>query len=125
MMLDGEWRVAFLKNEHPELKYATAPMPVADGHPELYGGGAVNGTIIGIPKGGKHRDQAWELVKYLTTNDHALAKFSNGIRNVPSTVSSSKSPELIPDKQLRDVPEDLHQPALADDADHADRRSTT
>jgi multiple sugar transport system substrate-binding protein len=100
MMLDGEWRVAFIKNEHPELKYATAPMPVADGHPELYGAGAVNGTIIGIPKGGKHRDQAWDLVKYLTTNDHALAKFSNGIRNVPSTVSSARSPELIPDKKF-------------------------
>src|SRR5207247_5683481 len=36
----------------------------------------------------------------LTTNDHALAKFSNGIRNVPSTVSSSKSKELIPDKNF-------------------------
>jgi multiple sugar transport system substrate-binding protein len=101
MMLDGEWRVAFLKNEHPELQYGTAPMPVADGKPQLYGGGAVNGTIIGIPKGGKHRDAAWALVKYLTTNDHALAKFSNGIRNVPSTVSSARSPELIPDKHFR------------------------
>ena len=30
MMLDGEWRVAFIANEHPELQYATAPMPVAD-----------------------------------------------------------------------------------------------
>lgn len=100
MMLDGEWRVAFIKNEHPELQYGTAPMPVDDAHPELYGAGAVNGTIIGIPKGGKNRDQAWALVKYLTTNDHALAKFSNGIRNVPSTVSSSKSPELIPDKHF-------------------------
>ena len=74
MMLDGEWRVAFIKNEHPELQYGTAPMPVADGHPELYGAGAVNGTIIGIPKGGKDRDQSWELVKYLTMNDHALAQ---------------------------------------------------
>ena len=100
MMLDGEWRVAFLKNEHPELQYATAPMPVADGHPELYGSGAVNGTIIGIPKGGKDRDQSWELVKYLTMNDHALAKFSNGIRNVPSTVSSARSKELLPDKNF-------------------------
>jgi multiple sugar transport system substrate-binding protein len=101
MMLDGEWRVAFLKNEHPELQYGTAPMPVADNHPELYGAGAVNGTIIGIPKGGGHRNEAWALVKYLTTNDHALAKFSNGIRNVPSTVSSGKSKELIPDPHFQ------------------------
>ena len=122
MMLDGEWRVAFIKNEHPELQYGTAPMPVADGRPELYGAGAVNGTIIGIPKGGKHRDQAWDLVKYLTTNDHALAKFSNGIRNVPSTVSSCEVQGADPRQELRDVPQDLRQPALADDADHADRR---
>ena len=39
MMLDGEWRVAFIKNEHPELQYGTAPMPVDDGKPQLYGGG--------------------------------------------------------------------------------------
>jgi len=89
MMLDGEWRVAFLKNEHPGLAYGTAPMPVDDAQPSRYGGGNVNGTIIGIPKGGGNRDEAWKLVKYLTTNDHALAKFSNGIRNVPSTRTSA------------------------------------
>ena len=101
MMLDGEWRVAFIQHEHPNLNYATAPMPVDDAHPELYGSGYVNGTIIGMPKSGKHRDEAWDLVKYLTTNDHALARFSNAIRNVPSTASSSKSPELTPDAHFK------------------------
>ncbi len=100
MMLDGEWRVSFIKHEHPELQYGTAPMPVDDTKPNLYGSGYINGTIIGIPKNGKNRDAAWDLVKYLTTNDHALARFSNGIRNVPSTKSSSVSPELIPDKNF-------------------------
>ena len=95
MMMDGEWRVAFIQAEHPELQYGTAPMPVFK--PNLYGSGYINGTIIGIPKNGKNRDEAWKLVKYLTTNDHALAEFSNGIRNVPSTVSSTKSKELKPD----------------------------
>jgi multiple sugar transport system substrate-binding protein len=101
MMLDGEWRVAFIQHEHPALNYGTAPMPVDDAHPELYGGGYVNGTIIGMPKTGKHRDEAWDLVKYLTTDDHALATFSNAIRNVPSTASSSKSPELTPDAHFK------------------------
>jgi multiple sugar transport system substrate-binding protein len=95
MMMDGEWRVAFIAAEHPDLPYATAPMPAMS--PSLYGSGYINGTIIGIPKNGKNRDQAWDLVKYLTTNNHALATFSNGIRNVPSTVSSTKSKELKPD----------------------------
>jgi multiple sugar transport system substrate-binding protein len=97
MQEDGEWRVAFIDREHPDLKYGTAPMPVDDTHPELYGSAMVNGTIIGIPKGVPHPDEAWKLVKYLTTNTHALAKLSNGLRNVPTTTQSLHSPELKPD----------------------------
>jgi multiple sugar transport system substrate-binding protein len=97
MNLDGEWRVAFIHNEHPTMEYGTAPMPVDDAHPELYGSGYINGTIIGIPKNGHNVDKAWDLVKWLTTNTHALAQFSNDIRNVPSTPASTHSKELIPD----------------------------
>ena len=50
MHMDGEWRVAFLKREHPELKYGTAPFPVADDKADLYGAGYTTGSIIGIPK---------------------------------------------------------------------------
>jgi multiple sugar transport system substrate-binding protein len=97
MNLDGEWRVAFIQHEAPSLDYGTAPMPVDDAHPELYGSGYINGTIIGIPKGGHHQDQAWALVKYLTTNSHFLAQFSNDIRNVPTTKASLTSKEIKPD----------------------------
>jgi multiple sugar transport system substrate-binding protein len=97
MNFDGEWRVAFIHNEHPELDYGTAPMPVDDGHPELYGSGYINGTIIGIPRGVKHEPEAWALVKYLTTADHPLAVLSNGLRNVPTTSSSLHSKEITPD----------------------------
>ena len=97
MNFDGEWRVAFIQAEHPNLNYATAPMPVDDAHPELYGQGYINGTIVGIPKGGKNQAAAWDLVKYLTTNSHALAELSNGLRNVPTTTASGKSPEIKPD----------------------------
>ena len=95
--LDGEWRVAFIADEHPSLKYGTAPMPVDSAHQDLYGSGYINGTIIGIPRGVKHKSQAWDLVKYLTTNSHALAILSNGLRNVPTTRTSLKSPEIKPD----------------------------
>jgi multiple sugar transport system substrate-binding protein len=100
MNFDGEWRVAFIQHEHPNLDYGTAPMPVDDAHPELYGSGYINGTIIGIPRGAKHLDQSWALVKYLTTNNHFLAQFSNLIRNVPTTKASLDSPEIKPDKHF-------------------------
>ena len=96
MHLDGEWRVAFIKREHPELKYGTAPFPVADDKADLYGAGYTTGSIIGIPKTSKHKDQAWLLVKYLGTDPTALAELSNGIQNVPTTSASLKSPDLKP-----------------------------
>jgi multiple sugar transport system substrate-binding protein len=101
MAIDGEYRTAFIKAEHPDLDYGTAPMPVADSHPELYGAGYVTGNIIGIPKSSKHKDAAWELVKYLTTDQHALAVLSNGLRNVPTTTASLKSGELTPDPKFK------------------------
>jgi multiple sugar transport system substrate-binding protein len=97
MMIDGEWRVAFLAADHKSVQYGTAPMPVDPSKKSLYGAGYINGTIIGIPRNGDNREEAWKLVKYLTTNTHALAKFSNGIRNVPSTAAAARSKELKPD----------------------------
>ena len=101
MNIDGEWRVAFIQARASEAKYGTAPLPVDDAHPELYGSGYINGTIIGIPKNGKHEKEAWDLVKYLTTNTHALAQLSNGLRNVPSTSASLQSKELSPTRTSR------------------------
>jgi multiple sugar transport system substrate-binding protein len=100
MAIDGEWRVAFIAAEAPDLNYGTAPVPVADDRPELYGSGYINGTIIGIPHNSPNPDLGWELLKYLTTDDHALAQLSNGLRNVPSTLSSLESPELTPDENF-------------------------
>ncbi len=94
MNLDGEWRVAFIKAEHPELQYGTAPLPVDDRHPELYGSSVLNGSIAGIPRNAPHKDQAWQLLRYLTTSSHALAQMANGLGNVPTTTASLHSPEL-------------------------------
>ena len=74
---------------------------------------------------GKNRDEAWKLVKYLTTNDHALAKFSNGIRNVPSTRELDEVAGAQAGRELRHVPEAVHEPEVDDDPDHPDRCRTT
>jgi len=100
MCLDGEWRVAFIAVEAEELDYGTAPLPVDDERPELYGSGYINGSVIGIPLNARHREAAWTLVKYLATDEAALAKLSNGLRNVPSTRASLHSPALVPDDRF-------------------------
>jgi multiple sugar transport system substrate-binding protein len=100
MNVDGEWRTAFIADEAPKLNYGTAPVPVDDAHPELYGGGYTTGNIAGIPKRAQHPEQAWALLKFLATDDKAMVLLSNGLRNVPTTSSSAKSPGLKPDPKF-------------------------
>src|SRR5215217_8438462 len=100
MNVDGEWRTAFIADEAPNLNYGTAPVPVDDDRPELYGGGYTTGNIAGIPKRAQHPEQGWALLKYLATDDKAMVLLSNGLRNVPTTVSSAKSPDLKPDPKF-------------------------
>ncbi|HEX5823458.1 MAG TPA: extracellular solute-binding protein [Candidatus Limnocylindrales bacterium] len=100
MCLDGEWRVAFIAIEAEELDYGTAPLPVDETRPELYGSGYINGSVIGIPLNARHREAAWTLVKFLATDEAALAKLSNGLRNVPSTRTSLRSAALVPDDRF-------------------------
>ena len=88
MCLDGEWRLAFIAGSGSAVDFGTAPLPVDDGHPELYGSGFINGTIVGMPANAPHPDEGWQLVRYLTTDDAALSKLASGLRNIPSTQSS-------------------------------------
>jgi len=99
MNLDGEYRVAFVDAEHPELKYGTAPLPTSK--PSLYGSGFVIGTIMAIPKGSHDPDEAWLLEKYLATNTKALTGLSLGLKNVPSTLPSLRVPAVRKDPHFR------------------------
>ncbi|MCT9932273.1 ABC transporter substrate-binding protein [Planotetraspora sp. A-T 1434] len=101
MAMDGEYRTAFITAEAPDLDYATAPFPVADNKPDLYGGGYTTGTIIGIPKGAKNAGAAWELVKYMSTDTGALQGLAQGLKNVPSTVPSLQDPTLQQDEHFK------------------------
>jgi multiple sugar transport system substrate-binding protein len=94
MHLDGEWRLAFLASTGSNVRFAAAPLPVDDLHPELYGSGFISGTIIGIRAGAGQQDESWQLIKYLATDDSALVKLSNGLRNIPSTRTALRSPDL-------------------------------
>jgi len=99
MNLDGEWRTAFVKADAPKIVYGTAPHPVSK--PSLYGSGFVIGSIMGIPKGADHEDEAWLLLKYLSADSKAVTNLSLGLRNVPSTLPTLKNPVLRKDKQFK------------------------
>ncbi|HCU51588.1 MAG TPA: ABC transporter substrate-binding protein, partial [Micromonosporaceae bacterium] len=94
MMVDGEWRTSFIKNNGNKVEYGTAPMPAADSRTDLYGAGAIGGNIIGVPKGAKHAEAGWKLVKFLSTDTAALVSFADALHNVPTTLAALKSPDL-------------------------------
>ncbi|MET0725707.1 MAG: extracellular solute-binding protein [Leifsonia sp.] len=101
MNLDGEYRTAFIANDAPDLDYGTAPVPVLDGHEDLYGGGYITGNIAGISKGSKNPELAWALMKYLTTDTDAIVKLANGLKNAPTTTDALNSPDLEVDANFQ------------------------
>jgi multiple sugar transport system substrate-binding protein len=94
MMWDGEWRTSFIADEAPKLNYGTVPFPTADDKTDLLGAQRVGGTVVGIPDGSKHPDEAWDLIKFLSMDDDYLVPMANAVGNVPTTKSSASSPDL-------------------------------
>ncbi|BCJ53687.1 sugar ABC transporter substrate-binding protein [Actinoplanes sp. NBRC 14428] len=99
MNVDAEYRLAFVKDQAPTLKYGVAPIPASD--PAHYGGGYVTGNIVGISKNAKNPEAAWELIKYLTTNDATIVKLANSLKNIPTTTKSFTDPALAADPDFK------------------------
>ncbi|GAB1643445.1 ABC transporter substrate-binding protein [Krasilnikovia sp. MM14-A1259] len=97
--IDAEYRLAFLKDQAPKLSYGVAPLPTTD--PARYGAGYVTGNILGIAKNAKNPEAAWELIKYLTTNDKTIVKLANSLRNIPTTTAAAADPALQMDPAFK------------------------
>jgi multiple sugar transport system substrate-binding protein len=101
MIFDGEWRSSFIKNDKAKINYDTAPFPTADNQTQLYGSGQVGGTVIGIPRTAAHPNEAWALVKFLTTNTKSVETLAELLSNVPTTYASLKDPKLTSDPHFK------------------------
>ncbi|MEV6243870.1 ABC transporter substrate-binding protein [Lentzea sp. NPDC051838] len=99
IMMDGEYRTAFLKAQAPQIKFGTAPFPTWK--PADYGTAFTTGTIMGIPKGAKNPGAAWELIKHLTFDTDTIVDLSNAIKNVPSTKAAMDDKRLEVDEQFK------------------------
>lgn len=101
MMLDGEWRTAFIKDQAPKLDYATAPFPTGDKNTDMYGGGYSSGTTIGLAKTAKDPDLAFKLIQYLTTDTSVMVTLANELGNVPTTHDGLASKDLSVPEQFK------------------------
>jgi multiple sugar transport system substrate-binding protein len=101
LLYDGEWRGSFIANDKSKVDFGTAPFPVADDRPELYGSGKVGGTVVGISKTAEHPSEAWLLVKFLTMDTKAVETLAKLLGNVPTTYESLKDPKLANDQLFK------------------------
>ncbi|MEV6929811.1 ABC transporter substrate-binding protein [Dactylosporangium sp. NPDC051485] len=99
MAIDGEYRIAFAKDQAPGLDFGVAPMPASTS--DRYGAGYVTGNVIGISKTAKNPEAAWELIRYLTTDTKAIVKLANSLKNIPTTKDALASPDLKLDGEFK------------------------
>lgn len=101
MLMDGEWRTAFIKSDGVKVNYATAPFPAMDDQPQQFGAGQIGGDVFGMPSGAAHPAEAWLLIKYLATDTAANTKLAEVLGNVPTTFDALKDPVLNKDPHFR------------------------
>ncbi|WP_229799256.1 ABC transporter substrate-binding protein [Couchioplanes azureus] len=97
--IDAEYRLAFVRDQAPGLRYGVAPIPTTD--PARYGAGYVTGNIVGISKNARNPEAAWELIKFLTTDDKTIVKLSNALKNIPTTAGATRDPGLQVEPEFR------------------------
>lgn len=110
MILDGEWRGAFVQADGSDIDYGTAPFPVPDDMTDSYGMGEIGGTVAGIPRDAANADVAWLVLQYLTTDVQTLNTLAEQLQNVPTTFESLKTTSLRKDEKFKPFMETFENP---------------
>jgi ABC-type glycerol-3-phosphate transport system substrate-binding protein len=67
MVLQGVWMHNFIEKYAPGLEWSAAPFPYPADHPELAGTTAADADVLVIPKDSPHPEEAFEFIRYVTT----------------------------------------------------------
>ena len=77
MVLQGVWMHNFIDKYAPGLQWTAAPFPYPSGHPELANTTSADADVLVIPKDSAHPAEAFQFIRYLTTQP-ALEKLCLG-----------------------------------------------
>jgi multiple sugar transport system substrate-binding protein len=91
MVFDGPWALAYIEANVPGLagSIGVAPFPAPAADPQNTGTSFIDTNPQVIPRGAAHPQQAFEFIKWLTTDPQLASSFANLVANLP---------------QLKDVP---------------------
>lgn len=97
MVIEGPWLIQYLKKTFPDIDYATAEVPLVNAQK-----GTMAYTVAYVMnKDSKHKQQAWELISYLTGKEGMKAWTSTGIalptrKSVATALGYDKNPLYAP-----------------------------
>jgi multiple sugar transport system substrate-binding protein len=80
MELNGNWMLGSFAKYAPDLKYGMATPPAPAGKESLTW---VSGWCCGLPRGGKHVPEAWELLKYVC-GEEGQTIYCNVVATLPT-----------------------------------------
>lgn len=96
----GSWAVLDLKRYAPNVQYGIAMLPTGpDGAPPH--ASWVSGWTVAIPKGAKHKEAAFEFIKWLTTSDEATTIEGTTFGLFPGYKQSPYYDQVRQDPQLK------------------------
>ncbi len=85
MVFDGPWSIAFIEANVPHLasSIAVAPFPAPAADPQNTGTSFIDTNPQIIPRGSAHPQQAFDFIKWLSTNSQLASSFANLVANLP------------------------------------------
>lgn len=96
MTIDGEWQSASIAKEAPKLLWGAASIPAASA--DLQDAGQTYNSMLYIPANSKHKAEAAEFIKYLTS-PKAMTAFTVALGNLPARKSllTSSAYDALPE----------------------------
>jgi ABC-type glycerol-3-phosphate transport system substrate-binding protein len=87
MVLQGVWMANFIRFHNPHLQWGCGPMPAGfdtQGQPVTI----AEADVISIPKGCKHPEEAWEVIKFLNSREGQEYVCGRAVNTVTGKVNS-------------------------------------
>lgn len=107
MELNGSWNIGTwkaTKNKKFELGAAPPPRPMGlEKEPKSWAGG----FALCLPRGSKHQKEAWEFMKWYTTNKDAMVNFGRMTGQIPALNSAARDPKFLEMDPLFEVFTDI------------------
>jgi multiple sugar transport system substrate-binding protein len=92
MMYDGEWNIAFVHENVPSFQVGAAPFPAPAARRDRTGTSYIDTNPQVIPTGAAHPKEAFEFIKWETTNPQLCAEYATLIINLPQLKHVPQTP---------------------------------